>query len=91
MTEAAMLSRREADVLAAVMEAIRLTGRPPTVREIAGMTGISSTSVVSSCVDHLEAAGRVRRTPELARGIWPVVDGGTCPVCRGSGRWECEG
>ena len=57
----------------AILDAIRTcwhnAGIPPTLKEIARHTGISSTSVVSANLDALEAMGRIRRTPGIARSI----------------------
>jgi len=44
-------------------------GIPPTIREICDGCGISSTSVVHYHLGKLEAAGYIRRTPRISRGI----------------------
>ena len=44
-------------------------GYPPTVRDIQGGCGISSTSVVDYHLKVLEKEGHIRRDPEVSRGI----------------------
>jgi repressor LexA len=44
-------------------------GYPPSMREIAAATGISSTSVVSYNLDRLEEAGYITRDREVSRGL----------------------
>jgi len=45
------------------------SGYPPTIRDIQGGCGISSTSVVDYHLNILEKEGYIRRHPEVSRGI----------------------
>lgn len=46
---------------------------PPTVREIGRGCGITSTSIVIYHLDKLEAAGLIKREPDISRGIALLV------------------
>ncbi len=48
-------------------------GYPPTVRDVVGGCGISSTSVAAYHLDVLQREGFIRRHPEVSRGI-EVID-----------------
>jgi repressor LexA len=78
--------QRQADVLLAIIDAIRRTGRPPTVREIGDAAGISSTSMIHLYLERLVAARKIRRDPSVSRGVWPLVADGCCPMCGGTGK-----
>lgn len=47
---------------------------PPTIREIGGALGISSTSVVNYNLNRLEEAGLIEREREVSRGLKVVED-----------------
>ena len=52
-----------------IREHIEQTGYPPTYREIMGVLGISSTSVVAYHLRVLESQGVLRKPSRLARAI----------------------
>lgn len=64
-----MLTKRQARVLQIVDERIRATSIAPTIREIMGTMGGSSTSGVSEALQGLEAKGFIRRSSHQARAI----------------------
>ncbi|MFQ5945624.1 MAG: transcriptional repressor LexA [Anaerolineae bacterium] len=69
------LSERQKGMLAFIERHIRQSGRPPTIREIGGAVGISSTSVVDYNLQVLEKRGLVERDREVSRGIRLVGEG----------------
>ena len=52
-----------------VVEFIAANGYAPTLREIRAGRNISSTSVVTTHLQKLVAAGAIKRTPNVARSI----------------------
>ncbi|MBZ4643984.1 MAG: repressor LexA [Deferribacteres bacterium] len=46
------------------------SGYPPSIREICKGTGISSTSVVKKFLDELKEEGKLKKTDQLARGLF---------------------
>lgn len=74
------MSPRTAAVLAAVTDAYRRDGAPPTVRAIQAATGISSTSVVSYHLARLARVGALRHRPGQA-GAYLPVETAACPPC----------
>ncbi len=56
-------------ILECVRDFIHERGYPPTVRDIARETGISSTSVVDYYLKRLEQSGWIERDPRSSRGI----------------------
>ncbi len=67
MTE--QLTEKQKKALAFIQSEIRERGRPPTLREIGGEIGISSTNGVRYLLDTLERKGFLQRSPMLSRGI----------------------
>ncbi len=58
-----------------IRDEISRRGRPPTLREIGGRFGISSTNGVRYFLDKLEADGLIKRSANTARGISLVEHG----------------
>lgn len=63
------LSSRQQRILDFIQSFWTDRGYPPTVRDIVGGCGISSTSVVAYNLGVLESRGYIRRHPEVSRGI----------------------
>jgi len=63
------LTRRQQAVLEFVERHIRENGYPPTLREIGGEVGISSTSVVNYNLNVLQKKGLLVRAQETSRGL----------------------
>ncbi len=55
-------------------------GRPPTIREIGGQVGISSTSVVNYNLNILAREGLIQREKEVSRGLRVVSGSGQPPI-----------
>ncbi|HEO69759.1 MAG TPA: transcriptional repressor LexA [Candidatus Hydrogenedentes bacterium] len=62
------LTRRQEEILAFIIESIRDRGCPPTIAEIGGAFGISSTNGVNDHLNALRKKGYITRTSK-ARGI----------------------
>jgi repressor LexA len=62
------LSERHKRVLEAIDRLTRMNGYPPSIRDICSETGITSTSVVSYYLKHLEELGYIKRDRQVARG-----------------------
>jgi SOS-response transcriptional repressor LexA len=60
------------EVVLKSIEALCADGIPPTLKELAEDLGVVSTSTVRHWVTKLEATGKVRRYPNVARGIVAV-------------------
>ncbi len=78
------LTRRQQAVLEFVEWHIRENGYPPTLREIGGEVGISSTSVVNYNLNVLQKKGLLVRTQEASRGLRLVAQEGM-PVAEPGG------
>jgi repressor LexA len=63
------LSEKQRLILGFAADYVMENGYPPSMREIAAATGISSTSVVSYNLDRLEEAGYITRDREVSRGL----------------------
>ena len=63
------LTQRQRDILEFIIKTIHTRGFPPTLREIGGNFGIRSTKGVNDHLAALERKGKIRRHPELSRGI----------------------
>lgn len=74
---------RCAAVLRAIDEWGDLNGYPPTLTEIGGMTGITSSSMVVYHVDELVARGHLRKTPGIARAT-TITEAGRAAVRQGA-------
>lgn len=68
------LSSMQLTILGLIESYVEENGFPPSVRELTGMSGLSSTATVAHHIDHLIEAGRLRRTPGVARGLVVVHD-----------------
>lgn len=65
----ASLTKTQARVLAFVEQAVAQNGRPPTMKEVAGHFGWSSTSTAQQHLRALETKGHLSRTPKSARSL----------------------
>jgi repressor LexA len=63
------LSAKRRQIVDFILQFMEERGYPPTVRDIQGGCGISSTSVVDYHLKVLEKEGHIRRDPEVSRGI----------------------
>jgi len=63
------LSRRQQDILRFIERFIEENNYPPTIRDIQGELGISSTSVVDYNLKVLESRDLIRRNKSISRGI----------------------
>lgn len=63
------LTKTQSKVLAFVEEAAAQNGRPPTMKEVAGHFGWSSTSTAQQHLGALERKGHLSRTPKSARSL----------------------
>ena len=63
------LSERQHRILEFLTEYVEENGYPPSIREIGGAAGISSTSVVSYNLERLEERGYLSRDREVSRGL----------------------
>lgn len=63
------LSERQQQIYSFIQKFSTDKGRPPTIREIGGNVGISSTSVVNYNLNILEKAGLISREKEVSRGL----------------------
>lgn len=68
------LSARQQRMLDFINEFLNDQGYPPTVRDIQNGCSVSSTSVVDYNLNILQREGRIRRAPDVSRGI-EVLDG----------------
>ena len=69
MQQKKKLSGKQVRILDFIRGFIQDNGLPPTVRDIQGDCGISSTSVVDYNLRVLQREGHLRRRPDVARGI----------------------
>jgi len=63
------LSERQQKMYEFITKFTREKGRPPTIREIGGSVGISSTSVVNYNLNILVREGLIQREKEVSRGL----------------------
>ena len=63
------LSERQQKIFEFINKFQRDKGRPPTIREIGGHVGISSTSVVNYNLNILVREGLIQREKEVSRGL----------------------
>lgn len=66
---ASSLSERQQRMYDFISRFSREKGRPPTIREIGGHVGISSTSVVNYNLNILQREGLIAREKEVSRGL----------------------
>lgn len=63
------LSDRQESILVYIIRYLRENKIPPSIRNIGGAVGISSTSVVNYNLTKLQEMGLIDRTPEVSRGL----------------------
>jgi repressor LexA len=63
------LSPRSRRCLACIARHIQSYGYPPTLRELARLTGITSTAAITRRLGRLERLGLIRREPGCSRAI----------------------
>ncbi len=63
------LNKRQKDILEFIQQNIQRKGYPPSVREIGGAVGLSSSSTVHGHLHQLEEKGYIRRDPTKPRAI----------------------
>ena len=64
-----ILNLRQKEILSFIDESIKKTGYPPSVREIAGAVGLSSTATVHAHLKNLESLGFIKKNPLQPRTI----------------------
>ena len=69
MSEDVKLSTRQQNMLHYIQKSLALESRPPTIREIGGALGISSTSVVNYNLNRLAEKGLLERDRTVSRGL----------------------
>lgn len=69
MSEELKLSTRQQNMLRYIYDSLTLESRPPTIREIGGALGISSTSVVNYNLNRLTEKGLLQRDRTVSRGL----------------------
>jgi repressor LexA len=69
MSEDIKLSTRQRNMLHYIHESLANESRPPTIREIGGALGISSTSVVNYNLNRLSEKGLLERDRTVSRGL----------------------
>jgi len=79
------LTRRQQAVLEFVERHIRENGYPPTLREIGGEVGISSTSVVNYNLNVLQKKGILVRAQDTSRGLRLVAREAMMPAAEAGG------
>lgn len=67
--ETSELKGRRRQIFEVLERSLKQCGYPPSVREICKEVGLSSPSTVKHHLDALEAAGYIRRTPNLPRAL----------------------
>jgi repressor LexA len=70
------LSRRQREILGYIEQFLEDNDYPPTIRDIQGELGISSTSVVDYNLRVLEQRNMIRRNSKISRGIELVARSG---------------
>lgn len=71
------LSERQQRMFEFISRFTQEKGRPPTIREIGGHVGISSTSVVNYNLNILQREGLISREKEVSRGLRVIGAKGT--------------
>ena len=64
-----VLRGKTTDVLCAIYDSLQWHGRPPTLRELAGVTGIASTNGVRYHLKRLIKHGLIEHDPLVTRGL----------------------
>lgn len=68
-TSEAQLTKRQTEILDFIQEYLDTNGYPPTVRDIGGAVGLTSSSTVHAHLANLEKAGAIRRDPTKPRAL----------------------
>jgi repressor LexA len=63
------LTKRQSEILEFIQEYLDTNGYPPTVRDIGGAVGLTSSSTVHAHLANLEKAGAIRRDPTKPRAL----------------------
>ncbi len=71
-----MISDKQEHILEFIRGFIVEHEYPPTVRDVAGGCGLSSTSVAEYHLDVLHREGYIKRIPKISRGICLTGNGG---------------
>lgn len=79
MSDRAVLTDRQKEVLDYISQSISERGYPPTLREIGERMGIRSTNGVNDHLKALEKKGYLQREDLKSRALRPVLRGGTGP------------
>jgi repressor LexA len=69
VAEEATLTKRQQEILEFIQEYLDANGYPPTVRDIGGAVGLTSSSTVHAHLANLEKAGAIRRDPTKPRAL----------------------
>lgn len=67
--DAQQLTKRQREILEFIQEYLDTNGYPPTVRDIGGAVGLTSSSTVHAHLANLEKAGAIRRDPTKPRAL----------------------
>lgn len=76
------LTKRQTEILDFIQRYLEENGYPPTVRDIGGAVGLTSSSTVHAHLSNLEKAGAIRRDPTKPRALEVIGD----KVRRAAGR-----
>lgn len=68
------LTKRQREILEFIQEYLDSNGYPPTVRDIGGAVGLTSSSTVHAHLANLEKAGAIRRDPTKPRALEILAD-----------------
>lgn len=63
------VTKRQAEALGVIVEAIEERGIAPTLREICAALGLASTHAASQHLDRLVLKGLITRVPIISRGL----------------------
>ncbi|MBK5230767.1 MAG: hypothetical protein JJE27_06285, partial [Thermoleophilia bacterium] len=63
------LTKRQTEILDFIKRYLEKNGYPPTVRDIGGAVGLTSSSTVHAHLANLEKAGAIRRDPTKPRAL----------------------
>ncbi|MBI5310432.1 MAG: transcriptional repressor LexA [Actinobacteria bacterium] len=63
------LTKRQTEILDFIKRYLEKNGYPPTVRDIGGAVGLTSSSTVHAHLSNLEKAGAIRRDPTKPRAL----------------------
>lgn len=74
------LTQRQAQVLGLLLDGYRKEGRGPTIREMMGPMGVTSTNAISDHLRYLRRKGYVVHAKGTSRGWTPVRDASGSPV-----------